>query len=65
MELKMKAICEGRKTRREVTEETIAQYRAVYNQTQRRMNILHDSVQKYVVNAARGGRPPTAAAQAV
>lgn len=46
----MKAICEGRKTRQEVTNETIEQYRAVYNQTQRRMNVLHESVQKYVIN---------------
>ena len=40
MELKMKAICEGRKTREEVVSETIAQYRAVYNRTQQRLNVL-------------------------
>ena len=41
MELKMKAICDGRKTRREVTEETIEQYRAVYVRTQQRLDALH------------------------
>lgn len=37
----MKAICEGRKTRQEVVSETIAQYLAVYNRTQQRLNVLH------------------------
>lgn len=37
----MKAICEGRKTRAEVVQETIDQYRAVYILSQRRMNALH------------------------
>lgn len=41
MELKMKAICEGRKTRQEVVNETIEQYLAVYNRTQQRLNVLH------------------------
>ena len=40
MELKMKAICEGRKTRREVIEETVEQYRAVYIRTQQRLDVL-------------------------
>lgn len=40
MELKMKAVCEGRKTRREVIEETVAQYRAVYERTQQRLDVL-------------------------
>lgn len=41
MELKMKAICEGRKTPQEVIRETIEQYRAVYVRTQRHLNVLH------------------------
>ena len=65
MELKMKAICEGRKTRREVIEETVQQYRAVYVRTQQRLDVLRavryffpqsvavadmsQSVRKYVV----------------
>ena len=40
MEQKMKAICEGRKTRREVIQETIEQYRAVYVRTQQRLDVL-------------------------
>ena len=36
----MKAICEGRKTRREVIQETVEQYRAVYVRTQQRLDVL-------------------------
>lgn len=38
----MKAICEGRKTRREVVDETIEQYRAVYMLVQQRLNVLKE-----------------------
>lgn len=41
MELKMKAICEGRKTRLEVVQETLEQYRNVYVRTQQRLPLLH------------------------
>ena len=40
MELKMKAICDGRKTRQEVIHETVEQYRNVYMQTQQRLEVL-------------------------
>ena len=40
MELKMKAICEGRKGQREVIEETIEQYRAVFVRTEQRVDVL-------------------------
>ena len=36
----MKDICEGRKTRREVIQETLDQYRNVYNRTQQRLPLL-------------------------
>lgn len=36
----MKAICEGRKTKDEVVNETIEQYREVYMLTQRRLDML-------------------------
>ncbi|KAI7367617.1 DNA topoisomerase III [Hortaea werneckii] len=49
MELKMKAICEGRKTKSEVVHETIEQYREVYLLSQRRMNALTTAVRKYVL----------------
>ena len=42
MELKMKAICEGRKTRREVINETVEQYRDVYVRTQQHLDVLRD-----------------------
>lgn len=38
----MKAICEGRKTRRDVIEETVEQYRAVYIRTQQRLHLLRE-----------------------
>lgn len=40
MELKMKAICEGRTTRQVVLNESISQYRQVYNQSQEKLNVL-------------------------
>ncbi|KAK5956296.1 DNA topoisomerase [Knufia fluminis] len=54
MELKMKAICEGRKSRREVVEESLEQYREVFVKTQRELDALKRSVTKYVVNEGRG-----------
>ena len=51
MELKMKAICEGRKSRTEVVQESLDQYREVFVKTQREIQVLKDSVTKYVVNA--------------
>lgn len=50
MELKMKAICEGRKSRTEVVNESLNQYREVFTMTQRGIQALKDSVTKYVVN---------------
>ncbi|KAK4634893.1 DNA topoisomerase 3 [Fulvia fulva] len=49
MELKMKAISEGRKTRNEVVQETVEQYRAVYMRTQQRLEVLRQAVRKYVL----------------
>lgn len=40
MELRMKAICEGRVHYRSVIEEQIEQYRAVYVRTQSRVDVL-------------------------
>ncbi|KAK5108740.1 hypothetical protein LTR62_007887 [Meristemomyces frigidus] len=47
MELKMKAICDGQRTKAEVVHETIEQYRDVYVRTQQRLNVLRDAVRKY------------------
>ncbi|KAK6388299.1 hypothetical protein LTR65_007977 [Meristemomyces frigidus] len=48
MELRMKAICEGRKTKAEVVHESIEQYRDVYIRTQQRLDSLRAAVRKYV-----------------
>ncbi|EMD00695.1 hypothetical protein BAUCODRAFT_60941 [Baudoinia panamericana UAMH 10762] len=48
MELKMKAICESRKTKADVIHETIEQYRDVYVRTQLRLDALRAAVRKYV-----------------
>jgi len=50
MELKMKAICEGRKSRTEVVQESLEEYREVYVKTNREIAVLKQSVVKYVVN---------------
>jgi DNA topoisomerase III len=49
MELKMKAICEGRKTRHEVVQESLEQYREVFVKTQQEINVLKQSVTRYLV----------------
>jgi DNA topoisomerase III len=54
MELKMKAICEGRKTRSDVVQESLDQYREVFIKTKREIQVLKDSVTKYVVNRDTG-----------
>ena len=50
MELKMKAICEGRKSRNDVIQESLEQYREVFVKTQREINVLKQSVTRYLVN---------------
>lgn len=47
----MKSICEGRKTKREVIDETIEQYWAVYVRSQQRM----DSMMAVSVDSLSGG----------
>jgi DNA topoisomerase-3 len=40
MELKMKDICEGRKTRNDVVQESIDQYREVFTRTSQQIDVL-------------------------
>jgi DNA topoisomerase-3 len=40
MELKMKAICEGRTTKQAVLHESLGEYRQVYDQSRAELNIL-------------------------
>jgi DNA topoisomerase III len=42
MELRMKAICEGRASRGEVVRQSIEQYRAVYTRTTEQMRVLKE-----------------------
>lgn len=49
MELKMKAICEGRKSKTEVVQESLDQYRDVFVKTQHEIEALKRSIIKYVV----------------
>lgn len=53
MEIKMKAICEGRKSRTEVVHESLDQYREVFIKTEREIDALKRSVTKYVINEGR------------
>ena len=48
MELRMREICAGTKTKREVVEETVEKYRLVYAQTLRRIDVLKAACRRYV-----------------
>ncbi|KAI1634127.1 DNA topoisomerase [Biscogniauxia mediterranea] len=48
MELKMKAICEGRSTKETVLNESIEQYRHVYVQSQQKLAVLKAACREYV-----------------
>ncbi|KAL2164591.1 hypothetical protein VTH06DRAFT_3808 [Thermothelomyces fergusii] len=57
MELKMKAICEGRTTKQAVLRESLSGYRQVYEQSKAELNVLKAACRQYVFqqqNAARG-----------
>lgn len=53
IELKIKAICEGLKTKAEVVHESIEEYREVFCRTQRNIGVLKRSVRKYVFDDDR------------
>ncbi|KAK4043204.1 DNA topoisomerase [Parachaetomium inaequale] len=48
MELKMKAICEGRTTKQVVLHESLGEYRQVYEQSRAELNILKAACRQYV-----------------
>ncbi|ORY70161.1 DNA topoisomerase [Pseudomassariella vexata] len=48
MELKMKAVCEGRTSRQVVLNESIDQYRQVYFQSQEKLNVLKAACREYI-----------------
>jgi DNA topoisomerase-3 len=49
MELRMRDICAGSKTRGEVVEQSLDMYRGVFIQTQRRIDLLKAACRKYVL----------------
>ena len=53
MELKMKAICEGRQSRMQVVQESLEQYREVFAKTQRDIQVLKTAVRRHVLDAGR------------
>ncbi|KAI4120832.1 MAG: hypothetical protein LQ347_007019, partial [Umbilicaria vellea] len=48
MELKMKEICAGRKSRNDFVHETLEQYREAFIKTQQQMDVLQAACRKYV-----------------
>lgn len=52
MELRMREICAGAKSRQQVVQESLEMYREVFIHTQRRINLLKNAVRKYVVEEA-------------
>ena len=53
MEIKMKEICAGTKTRNDFVQETLEQYREVFVRTQQQVEVLKAACRKYVF----GGQP--------
>ncbi|KAA8568444.1 hypothetical protein EYC84_007476 [Monilinia fructicola] len=56
MELKMKAICEGQKSRGAVVRESLTQYHRVFLDSKERVDVLKAACRKYVLN--NGGAGP-------
>ncbi|KAI9703604.1 MAG: DNA topoisomerase [Candelina mexicana] len=52
MELKMKEICAGVKTRNDVVQESLEQYREVFVKTSQQIEVLKEACRKYVVARA-------------
>lgn len=52
MELRMREICAGNKSRQQVVMESVEMYREVFIHTQRRINMLKDACRKHMVQGA-------------
>ncbi|KAE8148702.1 DNA topoisomerase [Aspergillus avenaceus] len=52
MEVRMREICAGSKSRIEVVQESLEMYREVFIHTQRRISMLKDAVRKYLIEEA-------------
>jgi DNA topoisomerase-3 len=49
LEIRLKDICEGRKTKTEVIREELGQYRRVYEQTAEQVHVLKQAARKYIL----------------
>ncbi|KKY20028.1 putative dna topoisomerase [Phaeomoniella chlamydospora] len=54
LEVALKGICEGRKTKNEVVQESLEMWRQVFARTQARIDVLKQSVRIYVLGANNG-----------
>jgi DNA topoisomerase-3 len=52
MELRMREICAGSKSRQEVVQESLDMYREVFIHTQRRIDMLKAACRKYLIEQA-------------
>lgn len=50
MEMKMRDICSGTRTKHDVVHESIEKYREVYTHTQHRIHLLKDACRRYLIN---------------
>ncbi|CAN8097253.1 unnamed protein product [Discula destructiva] len=55
MELKMKAICEGRMTKADFLREEIYQYRNVFDQSREQLDVLKAACRQYIFQQQQGG----------
>ena len=58
LEIRLKEICEGRKTKEEVVREEVAQYKRVFLQTKERIGVLKGSCRRYVLEPLEGQGGP-------
>ena len=55
MEIKMKQICAGTKTRHDLVQETMEQYRAVFARAESQVEVLRGACRRYVFGDGEGG----------
>lgn len=48
LEIRLKEICEGRKTKEEVVREEVRQYKRVFLQTEERIEVLKGACRRYI-----------------
>jgi DNA topoisomerase-3 len=53
MEVELKAICQGTRSRHDVVQTSLEQYREVYVKTLQGMGVIKEQVRRYVLGSAR------------